>query len=153
MAAYPDVTVIQTHRDPAKTMPSTVSTTALVQWLRTDDIDVDAPAEVIGAVFGGALSSVAAARADGSFPVPVGDVRFTDMIADPADTIGRAYAELDREFTAEHAAAIEAYVRDKPKGRFGHHRYTADDWGFDADALRTEMNDYLDRVGIQIEST
>jgi hypothetical protein len=28
---YPDAWVIQTHRDPARTMPSTVSTTAMVQ--------------------------------------------------------------------------------------------------------------------------
>jgi hypothetical protein len=34
--AYPDAWVVQTHRDPAKTMPSTVSTTAMVQWMRTD---------------------------------------------------------------------------------------------------------------------
>ena len=151
VAAYPDVTVLQTHRDPAKTMPSTVSTTALVQWLRTDHVDVDALAEVIGAVFSGALSAVAASRADGSFPVPVGDVRFTDLIADPSAAISRAYAELGREYRPDHAAAIDRYVRDKPKGKFGHHRYTADDWGFDADTLRAEMQDYLDRVGIEIE--
>ena len=36
LRAYPDASVIFTHRDPAKTMPSTVSTTAMVQWLRTD---------------------------------------------------------------------------------------------------------------------
>ena len=38
LAAYPDASVIVSHRDPAKTMPSTVSTTAMVQWLRTDDV-------------------------------------------------------------------------------------------------------------------
>ena len=42
-ATYPDAWVVQTHRDPAKTMPSTVSTTAMVQWLRTDQVDL-APA-------------------------------------------------------------------------------------------------------------
>ncbi len=42
LAAYPDACIIQTHRDPAKTMPSTVSTVAMILWLRTDAIDLDA---------------------------------------------------------------------------------------------------------------
>ena len=41
LAAYPDASVIVSHRDPARTMPSTVSTTAMIQWLRTDAIDLD----------------------------------------------------------------------------------------------------------------
>lgn len=151
VTAYPDVTLIQTHRDPAKTMPSTVSTTALVQWLRTDHVDLDLLAPLIGAVFSDALSSVASARADGTFPVPVGDIRFTGLIADPAAAIGNAYEELGRPFTDDHAAAIRSYVREKPKGKFGKHHYTASDWGFDADALRTDMADYLATTGIAIE--
>src|SRR5262245_35647470 len=41
-ATYPDAWVVQTHRDPARTMPSTVSTTAMVQWLRSERVDVEA---------------------------------------------------------------------------------------------------------------
>ena len=36
LAAYPDACIVLTHRDPARTMPSTVSTAAMVRWLRTD---------------------------------------------------------------------------------------------------------------------
>ncbi|MBY0401111.1 sulfotransferase, partial [Myxococcota bacterium] len=39
-ATFPDAWVVQTHRDPVKTMPSTVSTTAMVQWLRCDSVDL-----------------------------------------------------------------------------------------------------------------
>lgn len=151
VAAYPDVSVIQTHRDPAKTMPSTVSTTAMIQWLRTDHVDLDGLAPLIGAIFGDALSTVTARRASGDFPVPVGDLRFTDLVADPVHAIGRAYGELGRELEPEHAAAIGEYVANKPKGKFGAHRYTPEEWGFSADTLRSELADYIDHFEIATE--
>ncbi|MEZ5371311.1 MAG: sulfotransferase [Microthrixaceae bacterium] len=151
VAAYPDVSVVQTHRDPAKTMPSTVSTTAMIQWLRTDDVDLDTLAPLIGAIFGEALASVTARRASGDFPVPVGDLRFTDLVADPVRAIEAAYGELGRELAPGHAAAIDAYVANKPKGKFGAHRYTAEEWGFSAQTLRTDLADYLEHFDIVTE--
>jgi hypothetical protein len=151
VAAYPDVSIIQTHRDPAKTMPSTVSTTAMIQWLRTDHVDVDVLAPLIGAIFGDALQQVTARRAAGEFPVPVGDLSFTDLVSDPVAAIEVAYAGLDRTLADSHAAAIEAYVAEKPKGKFGAHRYTPEEWGFDAAALRGELAGYLDHFAIATE--
>lgn len=46
---YPDAWVVQTHRDPARTMPSTLSTTAMVQWLRTDHVDLEGLRDAIEA--------------------------------------------------------------------------------------------------------
>ena len=46
-AEFGDAWVVQTHRDPAKTIPSTVSTTAMIQWLRTNDVDVDRAAQSV----------------------------------------------------------------------------------------------------------
>ena len=64
-AEFSDAWVVQTHRDPAKTMPSTVSTTAMIQWLRTDHVDVDGMAEVILAVFAAGLNGSIDVRASG----------------------------------------------------------------------------------------
>ncbi|MEZ5207643.1 MAG: sulfotransferase [Acidimicrobiales bacterium] len=151
LAAYPDARIIQTHRDPAKTMPSTVSTTAMVQWLRTDEVDLDGLAALIGAVFTDALATVARRRADGTIPGIFGDVRFADLMADPVAAIGGAYAQIGRPLTDAHADAIRAYVRDKPRGKHGTHRYTAAEWGFDADAARAQLADYLSAFAVPLE--
>jgi hypothetical protein len=37
---YPDASVIMTHRDPVKTLPSGLSTLATVRWLRSDHVDL-----------------------------------------------------------------------------------------------------------------
>lgn len=151
-AAYPDACIIQTHRDPAKTMPSTVSTVAMVQWLRTEHVDVDTTALLIGAIFADGLTSVARRRLDGSLPQPFGDARFADLMADPVAAIEGAYAGIGRALTEEHRAAIVRYLDHKPRGKHGTHHYTAADWGFDADELRAGLADYLEQFAVPLEA-
>lgn len=152
LTAYPGASVVMTHRDPAKTMPSTVSTTALVQWLRTDAVDLELLSPLIGALFADALATVATRRAEGSIPAACGDVRFTDLVRQPVEAIAGACEMIGRELTDEHAAAIDTYVRDKPKGKFGTHHYTAEDWGFDPPALHEQLAEYVEYFGIELET-
>lgn len=150
-AAYPDAELVLTHRDPVKTMPSTVSTTAMIQWLRTDLVDLDMLSSMIGMVFSNALLEVARRRREGSMPLPSGDVRFTELLRDHSGSVRRAYEQLGRTLSREHEAAIEAYVQAKPQGKFGRHEYTSADWGFDAAALRAELADYMTTFGVAVE--
>ncbi len=151
LVAYPDASVVFTHRDPAKTMPSTVSTTAMVQWLRTDHVELDGLAALIGALFADALNTVARRRDDRSIPAACGDVRFADLMADPVTAIRGAYEAIGRALAPEHETAITEYLAAKPRGKHGVHRYEAADWGFDAAALRTDLAPYLDRFQIPLE--
>jgi hypothetical protein len=151
LRAYPDASVVFTHRDPAKTMPSTVSTTAMVQWLRTDAVELEGLSALIGALFADALNTVARRRDEGSIAAACGDVRFTDLMADPVAAIGSAYEAIGRELTPGHAAAITDYLSTKPRGKHGVHRYDAADWGFDVAALRADLRPYLERFRIDLE--
>jgi len=151
-AAYPDASVVMTHRDPARTMPSTVSTVAMVQWLRTDQVDLEATSLIIGAIFSDALATVTRRRNDGDFDQPFGDLRFTDLMADPVAAVEDAYAGIDRELTPGHRSAITEYLEHKPRAKHGVHHYTAADWGFDRDALRSELADYITTYGIDLEA-
>ena len=140
LAAYPDACIIQTHRDPAKTMPSTASTVAMIQWLRTDHVDLDLhrPAGR-RRLRRRPRPPSARRRLDGSLAAPFGDARFADLMADPVAAIAGAYAGIGRELTDEHAPPSRTTCGDKPRGKHGTHRYTAEDWGFDPDALHAEL--------------
>jgi len=151
-AEFNDAWVVQTHRDPAKTMPSTVSTTAMIQWLRTDDVDVDAMAHNILAVFAAGLNGTVDVRASGMVPAErFVDVHFSELMSDPVATLRAAYAQMGRDFTADHADAVLDYLADKPKGKFGVHRYQPEDWGFTAEGLRSDLAPYIDHYGVARE--
>jgi len=150
-ATYPDAWVVQTHRDPTRTMPSTVSTTAMVQWMRTDQIDLDLLAATIAGVFGFALNNVAERRARHELPDRFVDVHFQKLLRDPVAAVGAAYDRMGRFFSAEHADAIRRYVAEKPKGKFGVHQYTPEAWGFSADELRKNLDPYIAFFGVALE--
>jgi len=150
-ATYPDAWVVQTHRDPAKTMPSTVSTTAMVQWMRTDHVDLPLLSAVIEAVFAAALNGSVELRRTGAVPARFVDVHFDRLLGDPVETLRAAYAAMDRELTPAHAERIGAYLRDKPRGKFGTHQYTPEDWGYTAASLRERLAPYIAHFGITLE--
>jgi hypothetical protein len=150
-ATYPDAWVVQTHRDPAKTMPSTVSTTALVQWMRTDQVDLVKLAAAIEATFAFALNSVAERRAKRELPDRFVDVHFQDLLRDPVATLRVAYERMGRRFSPEHAEAIRRYLAEKPKGKFGVHQYTPEEWGFTVEGLRRSLAPYVSHFGVALE--
>jgi hypothetical protein len=150
-ATYPDAWIVQTHRDPAKTIPSTVSTTALVQWMRTDDVDAEKLATAIEAVFGFALNNVAERRAAGELPNRFVDVHFQELMRDPVATLRQAYDQMGRSFSDEHAEAVGRYLAEKPKGKFGVHAYTPEEWGFSAAGLRESLAPYIGHFRVEIE--
>jgi hypothetical protein len=150
-ATYPDAWVVQTHRDPAKTMPSTVSTTAMVQWMRTDEIDLDLLARVIAGAFGFALNSVAERRAKHDLPDRFVDMHFQELLRDPVVTLRAVYERMGRRFGDEHAEAIRRYLAEKPKGKFGVHQYTPEEWGFTAVGLRESLAPYIEHFRVALE--
>ena len=148
---YPDAWIIQTHRDPAKTFPSTISTTAMVQWIRTNEIDLPLLVAAIQGAFGFALNHVAERRKAGSVPKRFVDIHFRRLMDDPVDAIRQAYSGMERSFDPEHADRILAYLADKPKGKFGVHQYSPEDWGLTATGLREALAPYIDFFGVELE--
>jgi len=148
-ATYPDAWVIHTHRDPLKTEPSSLSTLATVRWQRSDEVELP---EANGAGLGDMMLLLARRRSAGELPDRIVDSHFSDLMADPVAAIEKLYAAMQRPFLAEHADAIPRYLESKPKGKFGRHRYSAEEWGIDPVKLREKMRPYTDHYGIELEA-
>ena len=145
---YPDAQVIMTHRDPVKWMPSGLSTLATVRWLRSDHVDLgDMHA------YGGGLMLLALMQREqaGTLPGKFVHVHFADLMRDPVAAMERLYGDLGRPFQAAHADRIRDYLAHKPKGKFGAHKYTAEDWGLDSERIRREMAPYMEYYGVTRE--
>ena len=90
-------------------------------------------------------------RAAGELPDRIADSHFTELMADPAAAVGKLYDQIERPFLAEHADAIRRYMEAKPKGKFGKHKYSPEEWGFDPAQLRQKMLPYTDHYGVALE--
>jgi len=147
-ATYPDAWVVHTHRDPLKTEPSGLSTLATVRWERSDEVDLP---EAGGVGLGDMMIVLANRRTAGELPDQIVDLHFKDLVADPAAAVEKLYGQMDRPFLGEHADAIRRYIEAKPKGKFGKHQYSPEEWGFDPEKLRAKMLPYTDHYGIALE--
>ena len=147
-ATYPDAWVIHTHRDPLKTEPSSLSTLATVRWERSEDVDLP---EANGAGLGDVMMLLAQRRKAGELPDQIVDSHFSDLMSDPVAAVEKLYGQMKRPFLSEHADSIRKYLADKPKGKFGKHKYSAEEWGFDPAKLREKMLPYTDHYGIELE--
>ncbi len=147
-ASYPDAAVVVTHRDPVKTLPSGFSTLATVRWLRSDHVDLEAMSGT-----GAELLLIALMQREqaGTLPGRVRHVRFADLMSEPVAAIEKLYADIGRDFQPHHADAIRRYVAEKPKGKFGTHRYAPEDWGFDPERIHREMKPYMEYYGVPAE--
>ena len=147
---FPDAWVLLTHRDPLKTMPSGMSTLASVRWQRSDTVDLE---NLTAGAAGGfdLIAQIKQRRDAGDFPDRIADVHFLDQMRDPTSGIRAAYAKLGRPFEETHAERIRSYVDAKPKGKFGQHAYSPEDWGFTKASIRENTRAYVEAYGVELE--
>ena len=147
-ATYPDAAVIMTHRDPIKTLPSGLSTLATVRWLRSDHVELE---KMDGAGSGLLLFALMQRDQAGTLPGRLVHVQFAELMRNPVSAIEKMYGAIGRPFRAEHADKIRDYLAHKPKGKFGAHKYTPEDWGLDGAKIRRDLAPYMEYYGVPRE--
>ena len=152
-AEYPDAIVVHTHRDPHKFVGSAASTTALIHWLRRDDIDPGLYGQLALGGFSYMLGNVMNLRDSGELPDrQFVDSHYLDLIADPVAAIQKIYDQAKLDWPAGHEDRILAYLRDKPKGKFGRHEYTLEEYGLDERMVSQTYAAYVDHYDIRSEN-
>ncbi len=154
-ATYPDACVVQTHRDPLQSMGSTASVLSALAWMRQSRVDVELiKAGFAGEGLAGRLGAMLAARDAGvAPPEQFFDVRFSDLMADPFETIRGVYAHFDIEYTAGAERCMREYLAAKPRAKHGRHEYSFDELGLDLETERARFADYQRRFDIPSEVT
>ncbi|MDH4168958.1 MAG: sulfotransferase [Acidimicrobiia bacterium] len=148
-SVYPDARVIFIHRDPLQTVPSTLSLMATLKWMRSDVVDLEDAVAVLPVGFAWMLDAIITMRADGVIPDDqIVDLRYRDLLADPAGAVAAAYRHFGLRFSPEVGRTIEDYVARKPRGKHGTHRYSLDDLGLDHATERERFAFYTDRFDL-----
>jgi hypothetical protein len=151
LATYPDARIINTHRDPAKSIPSLMSLQRSFNAALTDQIP---PANLDALLdrFAGNFGKVIEQRRSGVIPHrQIIDVKFSDLMKDPLAAIKAAYDHFELEFDTTLGEKMLRYLAQRPRQQHAH-RY-----GFAADSveniqIRERLRFYTDHYAIALES-
>ncbi|MEM9729626.1 MAG: sulfotransferase [Myxococcota bacterium] len=149
---FPDAKVVQLHRDPRKMIPSSFSLLGTLRWMRSDQVDLSALA-FVPVTMKTTLERVITQRENADIPGDqIYDLLYADLVNDPAAAVRRAYAHHGLDFGAGQGGRIVAYLKAKPKGKHGSHRYTLEEFGLDSEQLGEMFRDYQTHYGVPEES-
>lgn len=153
-AEYPDALIVHTHRDPIQFVGSAASTISMLRWLRSDGVDPLVQGQLAHLGFAFMLDHVREARAAGTLPdAQFVDSHFQDLMADPVAAIRKIYEQFQMDWPRDHEERIGAYLRDKPKGKFGKHQYDLATYGIDPEAVRATYAAYTAHYGVSTEAS
>ena len=150
---YPDPRVVQIHRDPLKSVPSTISLMGTLRSMRYEEVDIDPIVPFVSLGYGYLLDSVMDDRDNGRLPDDqFVDVRYADLMSDPVETVAAVYRSIGVEPPADLAERVTSHLEARPKGRRGAHRYSLSDTGLDESAERVRFERYADRYSVPNET-
>lgn len=149
--AFPDATVVMTHRDPIAVIQSAITMIAYGDRIRRHSIEPNITAEYWIARIEHLLRCCV--RDHDLIPQEQClDVMFHEVTADANQVIGKIYAAAGMELNEQAKAQFSQYLADNPRGKYGQIRYRLkEDFGVDPHALRERFKFYFDRFPIRVE--
>jgi hypothetical protein len=145
---YPEARFIHLHRDPVESVVSTASLCRTVRGARSDSLDLSEIGELWHRRISVRSEELAASRDELLDGRPVLDLPYRELVADPPAAMRRACEFLGLPFSAEFQAGIGEHLRRHRAGVHGAHRYTPEEFGLSADAIRSATSDYRTRFGV-----
>lgn len=142
-AVYPDARIVHVHRDPLKTVPSTLSLMATLKWMRGRHTDPVATAPLLAWGFGALLDGVIDGRASGRLPdAQFADIRYADLLADPVAAVAAIYKAFGWDYVPATRQAMLDHLAGRPQDKHGTHRYALEDFGLDPIEERARFTPY-----------
>ena len=141
LRVFPDATVVQTHRDPRKTLPSFCSMVAHNRAIFSDHVDPREIARHWARKTRRMVELTMEVRA-GANPGRLVDVSYYDLIKDPLGQLRQVHRRAGIDFDDEAMQTAEKYMDRNPKNRFGKHAYRLDDFGLDEQTIEENFSSY-----------
>ena len=150
LRVFPDVRIVQTHRDPVRVTASMCTMAAYGLRMARTRIDTRA----VGRYWADRIEVMLRASVEDRPLVPasqVMDVRFHEFMADDLATVEAIYAFLGEPLTPPAHAGMRAYREAHARGRLGAIDYRLEDFDLDAGERRRALAFYQERFGIPDE--
>jgi hypothetical protein len=148
---FPGARIVQTHRDPARTLASFCSMVWHGRGVFSDQVDAHTIGLEWSRKIGRMLERCLAVRravADTGFV----DVSYYDLIDEPVRVVRRLYEQLELPFSAELEARMRATREDNPQHKYGSHRYQLGDFGLSRSQVEPLFARYRDKFDVRHEA-
>ncbi len=143
---FPDVCIVQTHRNPLEIIPSYCSMMAALMSIR-ESVDSLELGPTVLEYLARSLERGLAAR-DGIDPRRFMDVDYHRFVEHPMETVERVHEHFGLGLGSGTAAAMRAHIHENPQHRHGSHRYSLEEYGLSAEAVRERLAGYIERFGL-----
>jgi hypothetical protein len=138
--AYPDATIVHTHRDPAEVLASSASVHAKTYGVVSDRLDlheigrqqVDMQRHFLSKAMATRerwRAAAAAADEENKTDFRVVDIHLRDLQSDPMKAVRRLYAEMGDVLTPEAVAAMTQWLARNERTKHGKHKVEKSDFG------------------------
>jgi hypothetical protein len=143
---FPDACLIFTHRNPLEAIASACSLTDALMAAR-ENHDPKRLGPLVLEYYARSLERGLAAR-DAGDPARFFDVDYRGFLADPFAAAKGIYDHFALPMPDNVEQALQAHVAAHPQGRHGRHEYSLEEFGLDADRVRTRLAAYIDRFSL-----
>lgn len=81
------------------------------------------------------------------------DCIYEEFFADPIALVRNIYKKFNLTYTVEFEERMKIYLKNNQQGKYGRHKYSLEEYGFDAEHLYQEYREYMDHFGFRIPNT
>ncbi len=152
LKVFPHSTIIQTHRDPQKTMPSFISMVCHGAGVFSDTV---LPQEISNHWQRKVrrLIDLSMAVRDREGEEKFIDVSYYNLTDDPIGELRRIYAKAFVPFNEEAEQCARRLLERQIKNKYGRHIYDAEEFGMSHDQIEQDFGSYRDHYAIPDEAT
>jgi hypothetical protein len=147
---FPGATIIQTHRDPRKTMASFCSMVCHAAGVFSDDVRPQELSAHWTRKVGRLMERSMEVRAERG-EEPFLDVSYYDLLEDPMAQLERIYAKAGLSFDEASARAADEQSHSQTQHKYGRHRYRLEDFGLSNEQIERDFGFYSERYRIPVE--
>ncbi|MGV7224781.1 MAG: sulfotransferase family protein [Nitrospinales bacterium] len=150
---YPDVRVVVTHRNPIKTFPS------VCRLMESWNIAFDKEGSFDKHRFGQFQKEFSEKCLEVPFNYrkeypekeeQIFDCIYDEFFSDPIMMVKRIYHKFDLEYTKEFEERMKVYLENNKQGKYGRHKYSLEEYGFNGESLYQDYKNYMDHYGFGI---
>lgn len=147
---YPDACIVQTHRDPKKSLASLCSLVATMNAAYCRRVQSSAIGPHLLEMWRQILERSMKVR-EHRGGAPFFDLQYHDFMRDPIAAVRSIHGHFGLPFGPDTEERLRAYLAQNPKDKHGAHRYTLERFGLSAEQVDQQLAPYRERFSIPRE--